>query len=275
MNTAICGGMDSDSIELIRTMVGNNSRSLIYSSADNMKLFLKRFSFIGYNNCYSSLKYNKIYIIALQNIETLYKDDIYKYLEIDNDDLLLKENQKEMVINTLANSNRTLAGFSIEFVTPVFRKYALICYVKTKNKFNREKATQIINETLTNYFINLSYDVKFIAKSTLISLITNADEDKIIESIDIEIISEYNENAYANDEYVEYYEDMDANDLNSSTVKQYDSDTTLGLDQFGNISLNTTIESPRLCGGFKYYVDKNDKLHKDAVTVKAIDIVFI
>ena len=76
MNTAICGGMDSDSIELIRTMVGNNSRSLIYSSADNMKLFLKRFSFIGYNNCYSSLKYNKIYIIALQNIETLYKDDI-------------------------------------------------------------------------------------------------------------------------------------------------------------------------------------------------------
>ena len=180
-----------------------------------------------------------------------------------------------MVINTLANSNRTLAGFSIEFVTPVFRKYALICYVKTKNKFNREKATQIINETLTNYFINLSYDVKFIAKSTLISLITNADEDEIIESIDIDIISEYNENAYANDEYVEYYEDMDANDLNSSTVKQYDSDTTLGLDQFGNISLNTTIEIPRLCGGFKYYVDKNDKLHKDAVTVKAIDIVFI
>ena len=78
----ISGGNNADSIEFVRNMIGTNSRSTIYATADNIKLFLKRFSFIGYNNCYASLKENKVYIIALQNIENKYQDPYKEYQNI-------------------------------------------------------------------------------------------------------------------------------------------------------------------------------------------------
>lgn len=274
INNTISGGRNSDSIDFIRTMVGSNSRSLIYSSVDNMKLFLKRFSFVGYNNCIASLKYNKIYIICLNNITEQYKNDSDKYFKLTNDDLLLTQNQQQMIIDTLSNSNKTLAGFQIEFIKPIFVKYAIICYVKINSKYNKQIASQIINDTLRNYFINLSYDVKFISKSELLNKIIEADTDKIIESIDLNIISDYNENAYIEGEYKKYYDDIDFDDKTSYVINKYNKNNTPGLDVFGNISLDSIYQLPRLCGGFKYYTDKENS-KQDSIIVQPINIYFI
>lgn len=276
INTFISGGNDADNVEFIKNMIGYNSRSLIYSSIDSMKLFLKRFSFIGYNNCFSSLKNNKIYIIALQNITNLYEDKT-KYYDLTNEQLLLTDDQKNMIISTLSNSNKTIAGFNVEFIDPIIRKYSIILYVKIKSDYQKEIVKYNINNVILNYFLNLPYSVKFIAKSDLINLILNNDSDNLIESIDLTFISEYNEEAYFkhcnNQGYEEYLTDIDFYN-NNVTINKYNINNTPGLDIFGNISLNTIAEIPKLSGQIKYYTNKEDQSNANIIT-KPIDIYFI
>lgn len=273
INTFISGGNDADSIDFIKNMVGFNSRSLIYSNVDSMKLFLKRFSFIGYNNCFTSLKNNKIYIIALQNINNLY-DNKNKYYELSNDELLLTDDQKNMIISTLYNSNKTIAGFNVEFINPIIRRYSIIIYVKIKSIYQKEIIKYNINNTILDYFLNLEYSVKFIAKSDLIKLILNNDENNLIESLDLTFISEYNEQAYENKTYEEYLSDVDFYN-NNVTVNKYNKNNTIGLDVFGNISLNTIAEIPKLSGNIKYYTDKENNNMNECIITKPIEIYFI
>ena len=275
INTFISGGNDADDIEFIKNMIGYNSRSLIYSSVDSMKLFLKRFSFVGYNNCFTSLKNNKIYIVALQNIPNLYENK-EKYYELTDNELLLNEDQKNMIISTLSNSNKTIAGFNIEFINPIIRKYSIILYVKIKSEYQKEIVKYNIQNVILDYFLNLSYSVKFISKSDIINLILNNDTDKLIESIDLTFISEYNEMAFAEGTYEEYINDDDfyTNNLTKHKYK-YNNNNNLGLDIFGNISLNTIIEIPRLCGNIKYYIDKENSNKKDGIITKPVEIYFV
>lgn len=273
INTYISGGNDADSIEFVKDMVGYNSRSLVYSSVDSMKLFLKRFSFVGYNNCYTSLKNNKIYIIALQNINNLY-DDKEKYYELSDNELLLTEDQKNMIISTLSNSNKTIAGFNVEFIKPIIRNYSIIIYAKIKSSYQKEIVKYNINKVILDYFLNLSYSVKFISKSDLINIILNNDEDNLIESLDLTFISEYNERAYLLGKYDEYLSDIDYYNDNI-TVNKYNINNTPGLDVFGNISLNTVAEIPKLSGNFKYYPNKEDNDKISTINTKPIEIYFI
>ena len=276
INTFISGGNDADNIDFIKNMIGYNSRSLVYSSVDSMKLFLKRFSFIGYNNCYTSLKNNKIYIIALQNIENLY-DNKEKYYELTDEDLLLNKDQQNMILSTLSNSNKTIAGFNIEFITPIIRKYSVVLYVKIKSEYQKEIVKYNINKIILNYFLNLPYSVKFIAKSDLINLILNNDKDNLIESLDLNFISEYNEQAFINKKYEEYLTDIDfyENNVTIVNVDKYNFNNTPGLDIFGNISLNTIAEIPRLSGNIRYYIDKENNNREDHIITKPIEIYFI
>ena len=275
VNSFISGGNDADSIQFIRNMIGYNSRSLIYSSVDNMKLFLKRFSFIGYNNCFSSLKNNKIYIIALQNTK---HDDFKSYYEMVNDNnLLLTNDQKNMVISTLSNSKRVITGFNIEFLEPIIRKYAIVCYVKTESEYSKELIKEIINKSIYNFFSKLEYSVKFIAKSDIINFILENDEDSLIKSLNISFISEYNETSYFNGTYYEYLSDTDFFN-NNMTLSNYNINNTPGLDVFGNISLNSIIEIPILAGNFKYYFNKTSNSlisSNDYKFIEPIEINFV
>lgn len=272
ISTFISGGNNADDIDFIKNMIGFNSRSLIYSSADSMKLFLKRFSFIGYNNCYTSLKNNKIHIIALQNIVNLY-DNKEVYYNLTDKDLLLTEDQKNMIISTLSNSNKTIAGFNIDFIDPIIRRYSIVLYVKIKSEYQKEIVKYNINNIVLDYFLNLPYSVKFIAKSDIVNLILNNDTDNLIESIDLTFISEYNENSYFNKEYEEYLTDTDFYEDNI-TINRYNINNTPGLDIFGNISLNTIAEIPKLSGNFKYYTDK-ENYGEESIITKPIEIYFI
>ena len=275
VNTYISGGNNADSIGFIRNMIGMNSRSLIYSTSDNMKLFLSRFSFIGYNNCYTTLSNNKIYIIALQNVENLYTQDKSIYYTLDNKDLFLTEDQKNMIISTLNNSKHTIAGFNVEFVNPIIRKYSIICYIKPNSVYNKDIITDQVKSTLLDYFINLKYDVNYISKSELITLLLNNDKDNLIQSLDLNFISEYTEMAYANHEYIEYLTNIDyyQNNYIVHSYNKYDVNNTPGLDVFGNISLNTIVEIPKL-SSIKYYTSKESNLNNFIYT-EPIEIYFI
>ena len=273
IQSCISGGTNSDSIQLIKQMIGRNSRSLVLASEDNFKLFFKRFSFIGYVNCWSEQNSMTIIVTCIRN---LYKQltNFEDYYNLNEEDFLLEKHEKNMIQNTLDNSKKAFAGITLSFKDPILRKYAFICYVKIDSTYNKDIATTGIRKTLANYFLNSLEDVQFIAKSELIKKIH--DEVSCIKAIDIDIISELSEQCYKNG----YYDKLviqNINGKNKYITKRviYEKEITPGLDNYGNIKLDSKFEIPILHGGFNYYPSKDENLKNNQIKIPDIQIFFI
>jgi len=274
MSTCVSGGTDSDTIDFIRNMVGTNSRSLVLASEDNFRLFFKRFSFIGYVSCWSESNNMTVNVVALTNIKENLKSN-KDYLKFDAKDMVLNKEQKDMILNTLENSKKTFAGITINFKDPVIRKYAFLCYVKIDNVYVKDTVRDSIRNTLLDYFINLKDSTQFISKAELISNIINNCSD--IKGLDINIISEAAEKAYYENSYIKYELKHSNGVYYYIPVKHtYDKSDLPGLDEYGNISLDSKLEVPMLHGEFKYYPEKeNNKNKKDSIMINDIEIYFI
>lgn len=273
MQNCISGGNNSDTIDFIRKMVGTNSRSLVLVSEDNFKLFFKRFSFIGYVSCWAESNSMCINATCLSNIKENIKD-VEDYFSMNINDMILKPYQKEMIINTLENSNKTFAGLTLKFQDPIIRQFAFICYVKIDNVYNKDTAIHSIRSILGNYFLNIDSETLFIAKSDLIAMLVN--EIDCITAIDLDIISKYGEDAYYNNTYTKY----EFNYVNNSykyveTTQLYESTVYPGLDAYGNISLDSKLEIPVLHGGFRYYINKKEDRKDQFVNIEDIQVYFI
>lgn len=273
MKNCISGGNNSDSIEFIRNMVGANSRSLVLVSEDNFNLFFKRFSFIGYTSCWSESNNMYINVTCLANFKDQIKE-IEDYFNLNLDDMKLTYDQKNMVINTLENSKKSFAGLTLKFYDPIIRQFAFICYVKADSVYNKDTIELSIRNTLGTYFLNIDNNKLFIAKSELISLILDNNEN--ILSIDLDIISEYGESAYYNNFYIKY-ELINSNNIYTyNEVREIYEDTVYpGLDGYGNISLNSKLEVPVLHGGFSYYPEKNINNKSNSIRIPEIQVYFI
>lgn len=273
LDAPVTGGTNSDTIRLVRSMIGYNSRSLVLASEDNFKQFLKRFSFIGRTSIYTEPSSLQVTAGCLTNVIDKI-DDAEDYLELDEKDLLLSDEQKNMVSLSIKNSNKVFSGIKFNFLDPVIRKYAAVCYVKLKEKHAKDIVTTNIRNTIANYFMELPENTTFIPKSDIIKLCAEIDN---IESFDIDFISELNETAYYKNWYYKYVRRLINGVYKYVPVKTiYDSYNQPGLDSYGNIQLDSTVEIPLLHGGFNYYHNKNLSKDKyDSVKVDTIQIVFI
>lgn len=272
LNSYITGGTESDDINFIRNNIGSNSRSLVLASSDNFKLFFKRFSFIGYVNCWSESNSMCVTATCLQNLSSKISS-IEDYYNLKNDDILLTTDQKTMIIETLNNSQKTFAGINIKFQDPIIRKFAFICYIKSNNTYNNDSIKENINTLLGKYFLNILTSGQFIPKSDIIKYILDNDEN--IVSIDIDIISDLAEQTYNNGYYNKYELQFINQSYEYITKKvMYEKDTTPGLDIYGNINLDSKLEIPYIGGGFKYYPDKETN-SKDFIRIEPIQIFFI
>ena len=273
INNMVTGGTDPDTIDTVKRMIGYNSRSNVLASEENYKLFLNRFSFVGQSSIWCEENSSCIIISALTNYYTI-NNTIDKYFNSDIKQFFLNDNQKEMIIDTLNNSNKAFAGVTIKFQDPIMRKFAMICYVKAKSMYNQEDIKDNIKNTVAEYFINLKTNTQFIPKSDLIKAITEADDN--IEAIDFNFISELAENTFYKGYYDKYYL-LYTNKAYSYDTKRvlYEKDTVPGLDLYGNIQLDSKLEIPLLRGGFKYYPNKDTNNKMDAITIDAIQVFFI
>lgn len=273
VETCLSGGTNSDSIGFIRKMIGTNSRSSVLASDENFKLFFRRFSFIGYINCWSESNSMNINISCLRNFKKELKD-IEDYYKLSNDKILLTEEQKVMIKNTLENSKKSFAGISLKFHDPVIRKFAAICYVKIENSYDKDVVSANIRSILAEYFFNSIEDTQFISKSEIINKIHN-DIDRV-KSIDIDFISDLNESAFKTGQY-DKYELLYTNGVYKyvSTRVIYEKDITPGLDGYGNISLDSKLEIPMLCGNFYYYPNKAEEDRNNGIIIEPVQIYFI
>ena len=275
VSTVISGGSNSDTIDFIKNMIGSNSRSLVLASSDNFRLFFKRFSFVGYVNCWSESNSMTINAVCLTNVKSKVKS-IEEYFALDTKDMLLNSEQKSMIINTLENSKKSFAGITLNFKDPIIRRYAFMCYVKADNNYNKDLIKTSIYNTLGTYFMNLKDDTQFIAKSELVSEIL--DNCEYIKSIELNIISEAAEEAYYKGSYIKYETKHSNGIYYYVPVKyMYEEGTYPGLDSYGNISVDSKMEIPILHGGFKYYHNKDLKSSSkiDSIRLKEIEIYFI
>lgn len=274
MANCISGGTNSDSIEFVRNMIGKNSRSLVLASEENFELFFKRFSFIGNANCWS--EQNSMYIIAACTRNILSQlSSINDYYNFNEENILLNSNEKEMIMNTLENSKRTFAGVTLKFEDPIIRKFAIICYVKINDNFEKETVKENIKLYIARYFLVRAVGAQFISKSDIIKFLLNNIPQ--IKSIDLTILSGMYEESYENKYYYEY--DFKEYNGKYSFVKRkviYEKDSYPGLDNMGNISLKSKIEMPVLFNHFKYYIDKSTSSisPNNAVYIDAVQVYF-
>lgn len=274
INNLVTGGTDPDSIETVKQMIGYNSRSNVLASEENYKLFLKRFSFIGQASIWCEENTSCIIISALTNYFNIY-NTIDRYFNSPIEKFYLNDLQKNMIVDTLNNSNKAFAGITVKFQEPVIRKFAMICYVKANTMYNQADIIDNIKNTVATYFVNLKTNTQFIAKSDIISAITEADDN--IEAIDFNFISELAEETYSKGYYDKYYL-LYANNAYSYATKRvlYEKDSTPGLDYYGNIQLDSKLEIPLLHSGIKYYPNKDDNDGKNtSITLDAIQVFFI
>ena len=272
ISNCLSGGTNPDSIDFVRNMVGKNSRSLVFASEENFDLFFKRFSFIGNSNCWSEQNSMNVLASCTRNIIPSLTE-LTDYYSLTEKDILLTEEEKEMIINTLENSKRAFAGITLNFYDPVIRRFAIICYVKLNDNFERDTVKENIKNYIAKYFINNITNTQFISKSDIIKYLLNNIPQ--IKSIEISILSGIYEESYAN----KYYYDYDFKEDNSGKytfIKNkviYEKNTYPGLDSMGNISLKSKIEIPVLLDGFKYYIDKENNSNA-CVSLDAVQIYF-
>ena len=99
-----------------------------------------------------------------------------------------------------------------------------------------------------------------------------------IKAIDLDIISDYGEQAFYNNFYIKY-ELLNKNNKYTYIENRYVYEKNIypGLDEYGNISLNSKLEIPIIHGGFNYYPNKesngNDKY--DSYKIPDIQVFFI
>lgn len=271
--TPVSGGTDADSIELVKNMIGYNSRSLVLANENNFKQFLKRFSFIGQTSIISEPNSLTVVASCLRNKTNEIKEP-EEYLELESKDLLISDREKEMVIDALSNSNNTFTGMSFEFQDPIICKFSMICYAKIASTYNRELAKTNIRNAVATYFMSLPENTQFIPKSDIINRVIEADSN--IESFDFDFISELNENAYNDGYYIEYKQRIINGVYKYIPIKTiYDKTNTPGLDQIGNIQLNSKLQIPLLHGDFYYYPNKelNDK--STSIKTESIQVMFL
>ena len=272
INNSVSGGSDADTIREVKNAIGAESRSLVYVTPENFMLFMKRFPFVGWCNVVTKPNSLSVTGMCLKNTDNIVTD-ASDYYNITKDDLLLTDTEKEMMLSSLENSGKLFAGIQFSLEDPVVREFAAVCYVKlTGDTVNRDAATERIRNVFADYFMSISKSKLYIPKTAIIVKIMDSCSD-IIESADFDFISETNETAYKNGYYTRYVQDKDGSFYTASAA--YEPSSTVFIDDFGNIQLDSELETCLLHGGFKYYPDKNGS-SADSVTLShGVQVYFI
>lgn len=269
----ISGGTNEDSIALVKSMIGYHSRSNILMTEDNFKLFLSRFSFIGSSNVWLEKESLILNIAPISNKALTYYDTEL-YFSLKDEDFYLSENEKEIIYDSLVNNNKCFNGLTINIIDPILRKYAVVCYVKVSTTYNKDIIKDKIKNSIVNYFLYLRDNVDFIPKSDIIK--TVIDDVPELLSFDFDFISKLTEDCYKRGYYYKYELRIVNNQYKYVPIKvYYEKNKQPGLDNFGNIVIDSEMEIPLLRGNFNYYSDKNDKYKNSIMINEPVQVYFV
>lgn len=255
---SVSGGTYSESAQKVKEMIGYNSRALVLADPKNYKVFLNRFSFVGYNRTWSEEGSLIVNSIVLRNYKQMLERGS-DYFNLNKSDLFLSEAQKQSVKNCIANSGQQLAGVTYNIINPEVCRYAAYVYLKMKDvQYDKTSVEQAIRDAVGDFFTNLESDI-FIPKSDLIAVIKGASD--AIDGVDVYFLGEKNEQAiidkkYTNKTYT-FNPSKGMYDLSEETVYVADGENPgIGFDEYGNIYLDNNDQFPVLMGGWQFKSSK-------------------
>lgn len=268
----ITSGVFSDSINLVREMIGMNSRALVLADAKNYTKLFKKFSFVGYNRVWTEPGSMVVNAIVMRNYKAYLKSG-NDYFTLMEDDIKLSPNQKQSIYNSIAMSGEQLAGVVFNIFDPDICKYACYVYVKLKDgDYDEALISQQIRAEIGMFFANIQSDI-FIPKSDIVHLLKRKID--AIDGVDVYFLSQKNEQALIDRSYEEktynYNPATQKYNINTTTVYiEPDENPGIGLDAHGNIYLDNNDQFPVLMGGwqFKNGVDASNTVHvSDPLTI--------
>jgi hypothetical protein len=198
------------------------------------------------------------------------------YFNIDK--FKLTDTQKNSIKNYIKNSGMQLGGTSYNIIDPILRKYTIYIYVKMKSKkYESDSIKSQIKKLVGDFFSNITSDI-YIPKSDISLMLKNNINE--IDGVDIYFISERNEKAIYDGEYINsiyfWNPSKEAYDVKYERVRVHpDENPNLGLDEHGNIYLDSNDEFPILRGwtGSDWYSGNFD--HNKFIPVPADGIMII
>ena len=235
-------------------MIGYNSRALVLADPKNYKVFLNRFSFVGYNRTWSDEGSLVVNSIILKNYKQILERGS-DYFNLKMSDLFLSEAQKSSIKNCIANSGQQLAGVTYNIIEPEICKYAVYVYLKMKEvQFDRTSVEQAIRDKVGEFFSDVQNDM-FIPKSDIISIIKSASDT--IDGVDLYILGEKNEKAIIDKQYINKIHTFNISkglyDVNEELVYVGEGENPgIGFDEYGNIYLDNNDQFPVLMGGWNF-----------------------
>lgn len=251
---SVSGGTYSETAAQVREMIGYNSRALVLADPKNYKVFLNRFSFVGYNRTWSDEGSLVVNSIILKNYKQILERGS-DYFNLKMSDLFLSEAQKSSIKNCIADSGQQLAGVTYNIIEPEICRYAVYVYLKMKDiQYDRTSIDQAIRDKVGEFFSNVQNDM-FIPKSDIISIIKSASD--AIDGVDLYILGEKNEKAIIDKQYINKIHTFNISkglyDVNEELVYVGEGENPgIGFDEYGNIYLDNNDQFPVLMGGWSF-----------------------
>lgn len=266
----ITSGVFSDSIDLVREMIGMNSRALVLADAKNYTMLFKKFSFVGYNRVWTEPGSMVVNAIVMRNYKANLKNG-NDYFSLTPNNMLLSNTQKKSIYNAIASSGEQLAGVVFNIFDPEICMYSCYLYVKLKDgDYDQELIRQQIRAEVGLFFSNIQSDI-FVPKSDIVHLLKK--KIPAIDGVNVYFLSQKNEEAKMKGYYEKktYNYDPSTQKYHIDTVTMYlddDENPNLGLDAHGNIYLDNNDQFPVLMGDWKFKNGTSDEVRVgDPLTV--------
>lgn len=266
---SVASGSNSESTAVTKQMIGFNSRALVLADSNNFRNFLSKYSFVGYNRTWSEKGSMVINSMVMQN-HKLHMSRGSDYFKLTDQDFLLTPLQKASIKNALERSGQLLAGCTFNMVDIDLAKYALYVYVKLADaNISNEYISTQIKQYVGEFMSNTSSD-SYIPKSDIIKVIK--DNISGIDGINVYIISEDNEKAIMNGEYIDktyrYNPSTGTYATKETRIKVYPGDNpSLGLDAHGNILVDKDNQFPVFMGGWQWKTEDGSIVTTEPITI--------
>jgi hypothetical protein len=266
---SVASGSNSESTAVTKQMIGFNSRALVLADSNNFRNFLSKYSFVGYNRTWSEKGSMVINSMVMQN-HKLHMSRGSDYFKLTDQDFLLNPLQKASIKNALERSGQLLAGCTFNMVDIDLAKYALYVYVKLADaNISHEYISTQIKQYVGEFMSNTSSD-SYIPKSDIIKVIK--DNISGIDGINVYIISEDNEKAIMNGEYIDktyrYNPSTGTYATKETRIKVYPGDNpSLGLDAHGNILVDKDNQFPVFMGGWQWKTEDGSIVTTEPITI--------
>jgi hypothetical protein len=239
-------GSDSEDPEFTRLIAPYQSNSFVLANPNNYIYYLSKYDFFSFINAYNTKddEYindnNIIYLFLIPDIKKKISSNT-DYFSVPLEEFTLTEDEKIQIIDTLNKSGRQVITAEVRIDNPDIKKYIINVVIRWIEGYDKDALRVAIRKTLNDYFLTVNRRDR-VPRSDLIAMIEDIEG---VDSVNLFFLSKENEEAIKNGFYfvpvfgIDPATDQKTLIENKKIILKPDEDPQLGLDEFGDIIINS------------------------------------